>query len=372
LFFKKRYGNKFFNIGDEYSMRKMYDKYICGLIILVLTISLITIPILADDGIKVQLNGVQLNFDVQPQLIDSRTMVPMRKIFETLGATVEWYNEAQVAVASKGDIIIELKIGSTIMIKNKQAIFLDVPPQVIDGRTLVPVRAVAESFDAEVKWDENTKTVLISEEYESGVTPTPTEKPISSESFSNSIDIKDAIAKLGIQIIQNNKIVNLTDKINEIKIKKDTFAFRFNSSYYTEDKPYGYCIDVFDSNSHFNSTFEGEKTGVKAIDDDGVFAGGKGMALYNRSCEAFVVNSDGFHYIFYQDADDYRATLIKDDKGSLILECNIKQIYDYSTEETLDLVSCKYNELYIMFYYDTNLNSIIDEGELVKLKLMLE
>jgi len=68
----------------------------------------------------------------------------------------------------------------------------------------------------------------------------------------------------------------------------------------------------------------------------------------------------------------FRATLIKDDNGSLILGCNIKQIFDYSTKETLDLASCKYNELYIMFYYDANLNSIIDEGELVKLKLILE
>lgn len=115
----------------------------------------------ADDGITVTLNGDKIEFDVQPQLINDRTMVPLRKIFEAMGAYVDWYGDTQTVVATKDDKVITAKIDDTKLYINDEVKILDVPPMIIDGRTLVPARFVAESFGANVDWDGATQTVVI-------------------------------------------------------------------------------------------------------------------------------------------------------------------------------------------------------------------
>lgn len=121
----------------------------------------------AQDAISVELNGQVLAFDVPPQLINDRTMVPMRAIFENLGANVEWIGTHELIVATKGVNIITMKIGSNVMViqdvvaNEQQVIELDVPPQVINDRTLVPVRAIAEGLSATVEWVGETQTVVI-------------------------------------------------------------------------------------------------------------------------------------------------------------------------------------------------------------------
>lgn len=115
----------------------------------------------ADDGITVTLNGDKIDFDVQPQLINDRTMVPLRKIFEAMGAYVDWYGDTQTVVATKDDKVVTAKIDDTKLYINDEVKTLDVPPMIIDGRTLVPARFVAESFGANVDWDGATQTVVI-------------------------------------------------------------------------------------------------------------------------------------------------------------------------------------------------------------------
>ncbi len=122
----------------------------------------------AQEGdISVELNGQLLAFDVPPQLINDRTMVPMRAIFENLGANVEWQEVGQVIIATKDADIITMQIGlNSLIVQNvisgdKKEVELDVPPQVINDRTLVPVRAIAESLNATVGWVDETQTVVI-------------------------------------------------------------------------------------------------------------------------------------------------------------------------------------------------------------------
>lgn len=121
----------------------------------------------ADDGITVTLNGDKIEFDVQPQLIDNRTMVPLRKIFEAMGAVVDWDNDTQTVTATKDDKVVTAKINDRNLYINGVAKTLDVPPMIIDGRTLVPARFVAESFGANVDWVDSTQTVVISSEHQS-------------------------------------------------------------------------------------------------------------------------------------------------------------------------------------------------------------
>lgn len=111
--------------------------------------------------ISVTINGKKVNFDQPPVEKNGRTLVPLRAIFENLGATVNWNDVTQTVTSTKGDISIKLTIGSNKLYVNEKEIVLDVPAQLINSRTFVPVRAVAEAFKCNVDWDDQNKTVII-------------------------------------------------------------------------------------------------------------------------------------------------------------------------------------------------------------------
>ena len=119
-------------------------------------------PTLPDaEGIEVVIDGEMVVFDVQPMLLGGRTLVPVRAIFESLGATVHWDDATQTAIAEKDGTEVRITIGEKQMLKNGLIVPLDVGAALIDARTLVPVRAIAESFDCTVEWIEETETVKI-------------------------------------------------------------------------------------------------------------------------------------------------------------------------------------------------------------------
>ncbi len=110
---------------------------------------------------EITTNGTASALDVPAQIIDSRTMVPLRAIFEALGASVEWDDATKTVTSTKGDTTVKLTIGQASINVNGADKALDVPAQIVDSRTLVPVRAIAESFGCDVAWDDPTKTVTI-------------------------------------------------------------------------------------------------------------------------------------------------------------------------------------------------------------------
>lgn len=87
------------------------------------------------------------------QLIDNRSLVPLRSIFEELGATVKWEQDSKKITAVKGTQEIILTIGSKHTSVNGKQVIIDVPAQVRNGRTLVPLRFVSEALGATVGWD---------------------------------------------------------------------------------------------------------------------------------------------------------------------------------------------------------------------------
>lgn len=111
--------------------------------------------------ITVRVNGKNIAFDQPPVIEDGRTLVPLRAIFEALGAEVAWDGATQTVSASKKSINISLQIGSNVMLVNGAEKALDVPAKIVGGRTLVPVRAISEAFECAVSWDGKTKTVTI-------------------------------------------------------------------------------------------------------------------------------------------------------------------------------------------------------------------
>lgn len=116
----------------------------------------------AEDIITVTLDGTVLTFDQNPVIIDGRTLVPLRGIFEAMGATVDWNEETRCVTATKGETTVLLTIGDNTIYRNGEAVALDVPAQIVNSRTLVPARAVSESFGARVDWNGETRNVIIS------------------------------------------------------------------------------------------------------------------------------------------------------------------------------------------------------------------
>jgi hypothetical protein len=119
----------------------------------------VTSPIINE--ISVYLNGRRLNFEVAPQMINGRTMLPLRAIFEEMGAEVEWNPQTQTATATRGNITVILSVGSLSPTVNGVAQPIDQAGVIIDGRTLAPLRFVAEAFGGEVEWDNATRTATI-------------------------------------------------------------------------------------------------------------------------------------------------------------------------------------------------------------------
>ena len=111
--------------------------------------------------IKVVLNGEEIEFDQPPVMINNRVMVPMRKIFEELDYSVEWYNDTQTAVAKKDSNTITVRIGKNSISYGKGTYNCDVAPTIVSGRTLVPVRAISECDGCNVEWDGENYSVII-------------------------------------------------------------------------------------------------------------------------------------------------------------------------------------------------------------------
>ena len=131
-------------------------------VVLIVTMFLTSFPAVASSPIKVLLNGNYLSFDVPPDNISGRTMVPMRTIFEALGASVQWDGSSNTITAIKDNTIVQATIGYTLINVNGNRTQMDIAPVIINGRTLVPVRFISEAFGCDVTWDGLTNTVLIS------------------------------------------------------------------------------------------------------------------------------------------------------------------------------------------------------------------
>ena len=122
-----------------------------------------------DDAIKVMINNQLEIFDVEPQLINDRTMVPMRKVFEDVGAKVDWDDATQTVTATRivsdnygiDKTTVQLTIGSNKIKINGAEKEMDIAPVVVNGRTLVPVRFISEALGAKVEWIDEKQLVKI-------------------------------------------------------------------------------------------------------------------------------------------------------------------------------------------------------------------
>lgn len=141
---------------------------------ILLVMAVLTVSVFAVSPVTVTLNGETIDcasYGQEAEIVEGRTLVPLHAIFEALGATVEW-NQSEKKVVSRLDAtIIDLTAGEKELHKytldsegyiiDGQTIILDVPAQIMNGRTMVPVRAISESFGVNVEWDGESRTVIL-------------------------------------------------------------------------------------------------------------------------------------------------------------------------------------------------------------------
>ncbi len=136
-----------------------------NVIVLLLMASLLAISAPLAQGALVPpavvLNGERLSFTTEPVLVASRWLVPLRGIFSPLGATLDYDPDTKMIYADRGTTHIEMQIDNPVAYINGQENTLDVPPQAVNGSTMVPLRFVAESLKAKVEYRKENNTVTI-------------------------------------------------------------------------------------------------------------------------------------------------------------------------------------------------------------------
>lgn len=134
----------------------------CGIILFIVLCSLLAPALKADAAPRVVVDGRTLHFAVAPVMERGSVLVPMRGVFEALGAAVEWAPGTQTITAVKGQTRVVLRIGSRKAYLDGRAMTLPAAPKLVRGATLVPLRFVGEALGADVNWDPAAGTVRIS------------------------------------------------------------------------------------------------------------------------------------------------------------------------------------------------------------------
>lgn len=113
-------------------------------------------------NMRVSVNGEDVTFaTAQPFVKQGHTLVPIRGIFEKIGAKVDYNSETSTVMAYKPGIEIVLKIGSTKAMVNSEEKYVPLPAQIVSGSTMVPLRFLSESLGATVSYDEKADWVNI-------------------------------------------------------------------------------------------------------------------------------------------------------------------------------------------------------------------
>ncbi len=181
--------------------------------------------------VYVNLDGAPVDcvsYGQEATIVDGRTLVPLRAIFESLGANVIWDKETRTVIAVRNGIVVELGIGGNILVKNGGSIEIDVPALIMNDRTMVPARAVAEAFDVAVEWDSDLRTVFL--------TTTDGFKPVFENSPESSLSGKKAYGNFCFgmtmqqcrDIVENKEITivkALDDGFSEIQISDNDGTF---------------------------------------------------------------------------------------------------------------------------------------------------
>ena len=143
-------------------------KFISILLSLLLILNTLTTVFAVGTAITLQVDSNTINIgsrsvtiDTAPVIIDGRTLIPVRGVSEAMGGNVNYNNDTKTVTITLGSNKVEMTIDSKTAYFNNKAQILDVAPVVLNGRTMLPARFIAESFGFDVNWDNDTKNISI-------------------------------------------------------------------------------------------------------------------------------------------------------------------------------------------------------------------
>ena len=113
------------------------------------------------NGVKLRVNGSLVGGEQPPVIEGDTTLVPLRGLFEWLDAEVLWDGAEKKITVNGRNTSVVMTVGSKEALVNGKTVQMGIAPQLMNERTMIPVRFVAENLGAKVKWDEENKTVVI-------------------------------------------------------------------------------------------------------------------------------------------------------------------------------------------------------------------
>ncbi|MGB3367488.1 MAG: copper amine oxidase N-terminal domain-containing protein [Acidaminobacteraceae bacterium] len=109
-------------------------------------------------------NAAVFKFDTPPVIKNGRTLLPVSAITNGIGADIEWISADQKIIIKKGEDVIELWIDNNIALVNGIEVELDASPEIMNSRTIVPLRFILEIFKFKVEWNQEDETIEIIDE----------------------------------------------------------------------------------------------------------------------------------------------------------------------------------------------------------------
>jgi len=198
---------------------KFTRKFITVALVLTMVFTLMPVTALASDTITVTIDGQRVTFaDQQPVIINNRTLVPVGGVFEALGFTPSWSGSAQTATLTRTDYTVIITIGSATFTTNGVEHTLDVPAQIINNRTMLPLRAVLESIGIapeNIGWDGNAHAITIT----TGTEDAPPVDPVDAEA-----ELTAFLSGMDMNLIRDALGVNFTVGMTEYVIDLDRNA----------------------------------------------------------------------------------------------------------------------------------------------------
>lgn len=146
--------------------------------LLIVSTNTVSYNVEAENKVSIFVNEVEQSYSDKAIFENGNTLVPLRGIFEALGAEVIWNNSTWTIDATKGSTKIWLEIGSKITKVNGKTVNVAAAPRIVDGITLVPLRFISEALGAEVLWDGSTMTININLNDDFRLNPEPVQPPI--------------------------------------------------------------------------------------------------------------------------------------------------------------------------------------------------
>lgn len=120
-----------------------------------------TAPVVQSPPIKIIVNGQTQTYSQSPLMVNGTTLVPMRGIFESLGATVDWNSQSKKITGKRNNTSVTLTVGTKQASVNDKPVALTESARVVNGSTLVPLRFIGEALSASVQWDSSSRTITI-------------------------------------------------------------------------------------------------------------------------------------------------------------------------------------------------------------------